>query len=132
MSRLLVVADDTRKKPTVVCWWRHELQEQAGTGYISITRLAVDGGTDWKDPWAGSIEYFDGRDDWIFPYAHRVTPKKSVIDRYPVKLDIVEIVKERYFLDILDVAWPGHGWFRLGKNGIHHPDDYKESTYDWR
>jgi hypothetical protein len=132
VSRLLVVAGDTRKKPTVICWWRRELQEQDGTNYIAISRLAVDGGTDWKDSWAGSIEYFDGRDDWFFPYAHRVSPTKSVIDKYPVKLDIVEVSKRRYFLDILDVTWPGRGWFRLSKNGIHHPDDYKESAYDWR
>lgn len=126
------MAKGPREIPGVICWWRRSLRQQNGTNYIAITQLAVDGGTDWGDPWAGSVEYFDDRDDWFFPYTHRFTRRQPPRDALLDSLGIVRAPSHEVFLDVLNVTWPGRGWFRLSKNGIHHPDDYKESTYDWR
>lgn len=102
LSRVLIVRPDQRPLPGNACWWRLRLTESPAGRLYEM----------WNDQGGAlHIDYWDGQEDWSFPYAARVYTKNY----------------RDYYLDVLDVcppSWPvnhGHGlysgsrWFRLTK-----------------
>jgi hypothetical protein len=109
MSRILMVSNDDRKVPAHACWWRLRLRKNDdGVVYMSQyhipeDRLPWDG--KWI-PWSGHVDYFDGRNDWSWPFAQTVTMETKsnpVASDYP---ELMIITGQTYYLDVLDVTPP--------------------------
>lgn len=108
MSRLLAVRDDDRDIPDNACWWRLRLAPNA-EGWTSVIQLDRHPG--W---WCGYVDYFDGRNDWSWPFGiahHDEYPEDELIGRRPIR-----IYPAVHYLDILDVVPPHLGWYRLTRD----------------
>jgi hypothetical protein len=108
MSRILFVTNDPRPVPNYARWWRLRLQPNRD-GIIHILRLDIKGLADWNQrifpslmPWSGSVEFFDGRDDWSFPHdwAFDLIEDPTV---WPSRL--IQSIFQREYLDVLGTYW---------------------------
>lgn len=128
MSRVLLVTEDPRSLPSSeLHWWRQRLTpNEDGIYYVIYTdRVDVDsryGKEQWEyGVWAGYVDYFDGRDDWSFPYKARLEPiyESCDLDFRGAKISPIAGVH----LDVLAGVPPNfRTWRHLGR-GIQHPDD---------
>ncbi|QSM01139.1 hypothetical protein SEA_NANOSMITE_94 [Mycobacterium phage Nanosmite] len=134
--------DDSRQVPEEACWWRLRLRRNPETGYVYL--IQTDG---HDEPWAGYLEYYDGRDDWTFPYrwqtnvARKFEDIMASPDPYgfgpPIEHVRTIITGQIYYLDVLDVTpphWPDvcvldkYMWRKLTDDGWHPgPPDYDTS-----
>ncbi|MBB3752461.1 hypothetical protein FHT44_004973 [Mycolicibacterium sp. BK634] len=110
MSRILQIVDDDRPVPKDACWWSL-LLEPNEDGYFYVEQLHVPDNWDGRRPWSYSIEYFDGRNDWSWPFDVKIKP--SELNEALQDVLRPAIRSQRYFLRVLDVIPPsmGTGWF---------------------
>ncbi|ATN94052.1 hypothetical protein J4U01_gp106 [Mycobacterium phage Kumao] len=118
MSKILVVSHDPRTIPSEALWWRKRLYPcREYPNYYYVMRADVPG-------WAYSVEYFDGRNDWTFPYKVKVSENLN-IDRF--RNPEAPRIRD-YKIDILDVVPPlsdplGY-WEPITQPGdFQHPED---------
>lgn len=121
--------DDDRQVPYTACWWRLRLHpNEDGLYYTEFLHV----GEDWTPgsyvPWSGHIDYYDGRNDWSWPFDYRVNLEYETLDHWghdhtPIGLD------KKCYLDVLDVVPPSlpttHSphtpWCRLTLGINYHP-----------
>lgn len=126
MSRILWANWDDRPMPPGVCWWRLPLRPNAD-GNCAVTQGHVPDPWDQKTlPWLAHVDYFDGRDDWSWPFAHRLTPVPTLPTLLAQVWKEAHIAVHYYHLDVLDIMPPAMdgGWRQLTEFYDHrHPDD---------
>jgi hypothetical protein len=139
VSRILFVLDDARTVPWEACWWRLRLRRNVD-GNVAITQVYIPEGRTLEDfePWAGHTDYFDGRNDWSWPYKAQTSFDEPKFDGPWIDCDrTIAIRPGSYYLDVLDTVPPDVSdtsrWTQLTRPGIHiHPgrrvDDY---SYPW-
>ncbi|QNJ56899.1 hypothetical protein SEA_REINDEER_89 [Mycobacterium phage Reindeer] len=127
MSRILLMNDDDRQVPHTACWWRLRLYRNAD-GFYYTQQLHV--GEDWTPdshiPWSGHIDYYDGRNDWTWPYKAHIYVDEQIPE---IGRGRTVIPNRKYFLDILDVVPPHlpssydprQQWFRLTRSSTYNP-----------
>jgi hypothetical protein len=110
MSRVLMVYNDDRKVPHNACWWRLALTPNAD-GHVAVTQLHSPWSRE-RPPWSAHIDYFDGRNDWSWPFEHHLSDNLAeVVDLYRT-VDLYRGHPYRYiyptkqYLDVLDVMPP--------------------------
>jgi hypothetical protein len=118
-----MVTDDDRKVPRVACWWRLPLRANAD-GHVAVTQYHIpDDKIPWDGqwmPWSGHIDYFDGRNDWSWPFAVKTTNNFDEMDREYG--DIYKIIyPTRHYLNVLDMVPPDAGltsqWLQVTEPG---------------
>ncbi|AEK10011.1 hypothetical protein FDH96_gp100 [Mycobacterium phage Rey] len=135
--------------PETACWWRLRLQPNED-GYACVHQWHV--GEDWTPekyiPWSGHIDYFDGRNDWSWPYkveTHVVYPHLK--ESYYQEIDWHSVRPGRpvYYLDVLDLVPPSLpsildpnpvGFFKFSNSKWHPRETCSEAcsemhTYDF-
>ena len=113
LSRVLLVADDPR-----IDWdsrWWHLRLYPNKAGIACTTQIDPSWGE--RESWWSYIDYYDGHDDWSFPYAAEVISEIDTEDVYsnglfgvpysrlPVK---TLITQQRYYLNVLMSVPPGY------------------------
>ena len=139
MSRILAVNSniDRGPVPEEAQWWRHVLQPNEDRIVYTMQLGVFDQGV--EDIWAWDVEYYDGRDDWSFPYVYKIwqgTPRGFHRWYIPNRLYVLDV------LDFLppgvqpwsDLVLPNWQWEGLTDWGDHeHPGTMSlPSRYDWQ
>lgn len=129
MSRILLVKDDPRSLPcSELHWWRHKLKPNSDLIYhvTSVDLIEVDPkyGKESVDygAWSGYIDYFDGRNDWSFPYKLRYKPVYESREIRPGQFYTVPQLKGMG-IDILSRTPPNFETWSHLRRGVRHPDD---------